>query len=57
MRHCNGIFCTVLLVESELQMILEKVARGRMWSSLGALLPGNAEMTPRCNDANGKLIK
>ena len=47
----------VLLVESELEMILEKVTRGKMWSSLGALLPGNAEMTPRYSDTNGKLIK
>ena len=47
----------MLLVESELQIILEKATGGRMWSSLGALLPGNDEMTPRCSDTTGKLIE
>lgn len=49
------IFYIVLLVESELQIVLEKFTKGKMWSSLGALLPGNAEMTPRCSDTTGKL--
>jgi len=45
----------VLLVESDLQIRLEKVARGKIWDSLGAVLPGNAEMTPRCGDTFGEL--
>lgn len=45
---------TVLLVDSELQIRLEKVTQGKMWSSLGSLLPGNAEMT-RCSDTLGKF--
>ena len=44
--------CIVLLVESELQIRFDK---GKMWSSLGMLLPGNAGMMSRCNDMLGKL--
>ena len=42
-------------MESELQIWLEKVTSGKLWSSLGVLLPGNAEMTPTCSDIVGKF--
>lgn len=51
---CLIFLYTVLVVESELQIKLEKTARQKMWSSLGVLLPGNAEVMPKCSDALGK---
>lgn len=45
---------TVQISESELQIKLEKATRDMMWNDLGALLPGNAEITPRCNDMLGE---
>ena len=42
------------IFESELQIKLEKATREVMWSDLGVLLPGNAEITPRCNDTLGE---
>ena len=44
----------VLVVGSELQIRLEKTRREIVWDSLGMLLPGNAEMTPRCSDTLGE---
>ena len=40
--------------ESELQIRLEKDNKEMMWSDLGVLLPGNAEITPRSNDTLGE---
>ena len=40
---------------NELQIKLQKFTRETMWDSLGVLLPGNAEMTPRYSDSNGKF--
>ena len=42
---------------NELQIKLQKFTRETvcMWDSLGLLSPGNAEMTPRYSDSNGKL--
>ena len=42
------------MVGSELQIRLEKTTQDVAWDSLGMLLPGNAEMMPRCNDTLGK---
>ena len=48
--------CIVSLVKlSELQIKLQKFTRETVWDSLGVLLPGNAEMTPRYSDSNGKF--
>lgn len=46
--------CAVVPVESELQIKLEKATGKKVWSSLGMALPGNGEMTPRCNDTLGE---
>jgi len=43
----------VLVVDAELHIILEKANEELHWSSLGVLLPGNAEITPRGSEKDG----
>ena len=45
----------VLLVNAELHIILEKANEELYWNSLGVLLPGNAEITPRWSDKDGQF--
>lgn len=53
--YCTLLFLyTVYLDGSELQIRLEKATREMMWTTLGVLLPGNAEVTPRCSDSIGE---
>ncbi|XP_065920400.1 cytochrome b5 reductase 4-like isoform X2 [Dysidea avara] len=40
-------------VDAELQIVLEKATEGIYWNSLGVLLPGNAEITPKCSEKDG----
>ena len=50
------MFCllAVLLVRlTELQIKLQKFTKETVWDSLGVLLTGNAEMTPRHSNSNG----